>query len=258
MALSSTAFVLPVLAERGQLQNQGNATFAILLFQDLAVIPLGHPAALAVSRRGHGPAAAPTSGFMLAAKIIVALVGLVLAGRYLCVRPSAPSPPAAIKRDHDRHGPARRRRHLGADGKGGAVGPLGAFLSGVLLAESEYRHELHADIEPFKSLLLGLFFMAVGMSANLGIVRERPLALLGFCRRLHGPQSTGHLFRGPRFGQDRGCHRHCRSPVARRRVRLYCCSVSPPLPTSYRSATPTFDRRGDRIDGAHAAGPDAR
>src|SRR6266702_1709389 len=56
---------------------------------------------------------------------------------------------------------------------------LGAFLAGVLLADSEFRHELEADIEPFKGLLLGLFFIAVGMSANLGLVWERPLAVLG-------------------------------------------------------------------------------
>src|SRR5438445_13656504 len=56
---------------------------------------------------------------------------------------------------------------------------LGAFLAGVLLADSEFRHELEADIEPFKGLLLGLFFIAVGMSANLALVWERPLAVLG-------------------------------------------------------------------------------
>src|SRR6185295_9657903 len=56
---------------------------------------------------------------------------------------------------------------------------LGAFVAGLLLAESEFRHELEADIEPFKGLLLGLFFMSVGMAANLGIVRERPLELVG-------------------------------------------------------------------------------
>ena len=61
---------------------------------------------------------------------------------------------------------------------------LGAFIAGVMLAESEYRHELEADIEPFKGLLLGLFFIAVGMSANLGLLLEQPLQVAGPDARL--------------------------------------------------------------------------
>ena len=65
---------------------------------------------------------------------------------------------------------------------------LGAFLAGLLLADSEFRHELEADIEPFKGLLLGLFFMTVGMGANLGLARETPLLLLGLAHRAHAGQ----------------------------------------------------------------------
>ena len=61
----------------------------------------------------------------------------------------------------------------------GLTASLGAFLAGMLLADSEYRHELEADIEPFKGLLLGLFFIAVGMSANLGLLTTKPVVLLG-------------------------------------------------------------------------------
>ncbi|PSM32337.1 monovalent cation:proton antiporter-2 (CPA2) family protein [Haliangium sp. UPWRP_2] len=206
MALSSTAFVLPVLAERGQLQSpQGNATFAILLFQDLAVIPLLDilPLLAGGAAAGHGPAAAPTSGFMLAAKIIVALVGLVLAGRYL-LRPAFRAIAASGNQEIMT---AMALLVVVATSalmeKVGLSASLGAFLSGVLLAESEYRHELHADIEPFKGLLLGLFFMAVGMSANLGIVRERPLALLGFVVGFMALKALVVYFVARRFGQDR-------------------------------------------------------
>jgi monovalent cation:proton antiporter-2 (CPA2) family protein len=183
LALSSTAFVLPVLAERGQLQSpQGDATFAILLFQDLAVIPLLVilPLLAGGAAAGHGAAAVPTSGWLLAAKIISALLGLVLAGRYL-LRPVFRAIAASGNQEIMT---ALALLVVVATSalmeKVGLSMSLGAFLSGVLLAESEYRHELHADIEPFKGLLLGLFFMAVGMSANLGIVREQPLALFGF------------------------------------------------------------------------------
>jgi glutathione-regulated potassium-efflux system ancillary protein KefC/glutathione-regulated potassium-efflux system protein KefB len=182
LALSSTAFVLPVLAERGQLQSpQGNATFAILLFQDLAVIPLlvilpllAGGAAGAGHLHGGGD-----SGLVMASKIVGALVGLVLAGRYL-LRPAFKAIAASGNQEIMT---ATALLVVVATSavmeKVGLSMSLGAFLSGVMLAESEYRHELHADIEPFKGLLLGLFFMAVGMSANLGIVAERPIALLG-------------------------------------------------------------------------------
>ncbi|MBL9005612.1 MAG: cation:proton antiporter [Myxococcales bacterium] len=183
LALSSTAFVLPVLAERGQLQSpQGNATFAILLFQDLAVIPLLVILPLlaggaAAAGHGHGGG---DSGLVMAVKIIGALVGLVLAGRYL-LRPAFKAIAASGNQEIMT---ATALLVVVATSavmeKVGLSMSLGAFLSGVMLAESEYRHELHADIEPFKGLLLGLFFMAVGMSANLGIVREKPLSLFGF------------------------------------------------------------------------------
>lgn len=182
LALSSTAFVLPVLAERGQLQSpQGNATFAILLFQDLAVIPLLVilPLLAGGAAAGHGSGGGD-SGLVMAVKIVGALVGLVLAGRYL-LRPAFKAIAASGNQEIMT---ATALLVVVATSavmeKVGLSMSLGAFLSGVMLAESEYRHELHADIEPFKGLLLGLFFMAVGMSANLGIVREHPLSLLGF------------------------------------------------------------------------------
>jgi monovalent cation:proton antiporter-2 (CPA2) family protein len=181
LALSSTAFVLPVLSERGQLQTpHGNAAFAILLFQDLAVIPLLVVLPLLASgdgaAAGHG--AAGGSGLLMAAKIVGALVGLVLTGRYL-LRPIFKF--IAASNNQEVMTALALLVVVATSAVMQLVGlsmSLGAFLAGVLLAESEYRHELQADIEPFKGLLLGLFFMAVGMSANLGIVRERPLQLI--------------------------------------------------------------------------------
>lgn len=177
LALSSTAFVLPILGEKKQLATPyGQASFAILLFQDLAVIPL------LVILPMLTPGAAPSgSGGMalLVGKILLALVGLVLAGRYLFRRLFK-----LIAQSGNQEiltamallivvGTAAIMEYVGLSMS------LGAFLAGVLLAESEYRHELQADIEPFKGLLLGLFFIAVGMSANLGIVATRPFAVLG-------------------------------------------------------------------------------
>ncbi|MBL9040095.1 MAG: cation:proton antiporter [Myxococcales bacterium] len=176
LALSSTAFVLPILAEKNQLATpHGNAAFAILLFQDLAVIPLlVILPMLAVS----GQSAVQQSGVVMAAQIIGALVGLVLAGRFL-LRPIFKLIAASGNQEIMTAlallvvvGTASIMHFVGLSMS------LGAFLAGVLLAESEYRHELQADIEPFKGLLLGLFFMAVGMSANLGIIRDETLRVV--------------------------------------------------------------------------------
>ena len=172
LALSSTAFVLPILAEKNQLNTpHGNASFAILLFQDLAVIPLlvvlpMLDPALAGEHQQSWP--------ITALKIGGALVGLVFAGRYL-LKPVFKL--IASSGNQEIMTALALLVVVGTSSIMHYVGlsmSLGAFLAGVLLAESAYRHELQADIEPFKGLLLGLFFMAVGMSANLGIVRSMP------------------------------------------------------------------------------------
>jgi len=173
LALSSTALVLASLAERGQLASRhGREAFAVLLFQDLAVIPL-----LALLPLLAGGAA----GMQLApaAKGLAAIVLVVLASRAV-VRPVL----KAVARWGGREmftaaalllvvGAALGMELIGLSAS------LGAFLAGVLVADSEFRHELEADIEPFKGLLLGLFFIAVGMSANLGLLAQAPLLVLG-------------------------------------------------------------------------------
>jgi len=174
-AMSSTALVISSLAERGQLiARHGREAFAILLFQDLAVIPL-----LALLPLLGGEHAQGGANGMAALKGIIA-IGIVIAGSRIIVRPAL----KFIARHSSREvfTAAALLLVVGTSlvmEKIGLSMSLGAFLAGVLLADSEFRHELEADIEPFKGLLLGLFFMAVGMSANLGLLLTAPLLVCG-------------------------------------------------------------------------------
>lgn len=175
-AMSSTALVLASLAERDELSSaHGRETFAVLLFQDLAVIPM-----LAVLPLLAGGAVHQGSdNLLLAAKGIFAIV-VVIAGGRLVVRPALKL--IATYGSREVFTAAALLLVIGAAlimEQLGLSRSLGAFLAGVLLADSEFRHELEADIEPFKGLLMGLFFMAVGMSADLGLLVENPLRVLG-------------------------------------------------------------------------------
>jgi monovalent cation:proton antiporter-2 (CPA2) family protein len=177
LSLSSTPLVLQLLAERSQLKSpHGRAAFGILLFQDLAVLPV--LAAL--------PLIAPTtmdplgngSGLFTLAKLLAVMAAIVVGGRLL-LRPAL-RVVARIKVTEVFTAAALLTvisvailaRQVGLSMS------LGAFLAGVLLADSEFRHELEADLEPFKGLLLGLFFVAVGMAANLGLLQSMPLRVL--------------------------------------------------------------------------------
>jgi len=174
LSLSSTALVLQLLAEKNQLTtHHGRASFAVLLFQDLAALPL-----LAVFPLLGGGASTDTD-WTGAAKAIAMVLAVIVIGRWL-LRPYLRL--AASARVHDIFIAATLLVPVGTAFLMAQVGlsmALGAFLAGVLLADSEFRHELEADIEPFKGLLLGLFFIAVGMSVDLGLVIARPLTLLG-------------------------------------------------------------------------------
>lgn len=175
LSLSSTALALQLLAEKKQLTTHfGRASFAILLFQDLAAIPL----LALLPLFGGGNMMDGWDGYA-AAKGVAAVLGVILLGRRL-LRPCLRL--AASAQNHDVFIAATLLVVVGTAllmGQAGLSMGLGAFLAGVLLADSEYRHELEADIEPFKGLLLGLFFIAVGMSADLGLVVRQPLAILG-------------------------------------------------------------------------------
>ncbi|MGH8273348.1 MAG: monovalent cation:proton antiporter-2 (CPA2) family protein [Gammaproteobacteria bacterium] len=172
LSMSSTAFVLQMLAERKELGTaQGRAGFAILLFQDLAVIP-----ALVLLRILYQPGNHASWQSLLIA--VAAIAGLFLAGRYL-IRPLFRL--VATFGIPETFSAAALLVVLGSAVALNAVGlsmSLGAFLAGVLLADSEYRHELEASIEPFKGLLLGLFFVSVGIATNLGLVVEHPVLVI--------------------------------------------------------------------------------
>ncbi len=171
LAFSSTAFVLQTLAERGELKDRhGRAAFAILLFQDLAAIPM----LAVVPLLGAGYAIASASSIILnVTKIVAVLTVVVIGGTYL-LRPVLRS--VAKTRTPELFTATALLIVAGTALLMDSVGismALGAFLAGVLLANSEYRHELEADIEPFKGLLLGLFFMSVGMGLNLALLRAQ-------------------------------------------------------------------------------------
>ncbi|WP_439527761.1 monovalent cation:proton antiporter-2 (CPA2) family protein [Pannonibacter sp.] len=168
LALSSTAFALQILQERGQLAAPyGQRAFAILLFQDIAIVPLlALVAILSPVTDGSGGGSALTE----IAVTLLAVVAVIVIGRYLV------SPVflfLARTKAREVMLAAALLVALGSAGVMHMVGlsmALGAFLAGVLLAESSFRHTLEADIEPFRSLLMGLFFVAVGMSLDLGLI----------------------------------------------------------------------------------------
>jgi glutathione-regulated potassium-efflux system ancillary protein KefC len=188
LALSSTAIALQAIGERNLMPtSSGQAGFSILLFQDVAAIPilallplLGTVAA--VSEQNE--ALAHTSRALEAIKIIAVIGGIILGGRLL-LRPLLRW--IANSGTPEIFTAAALLLVVGIAGLMQLVGlsmALGAFLAGVLLAESEYRRELETDIEPFKGLLLGLFFIAVGMSIDFGVLWRSPglmaAILLGF------------------------------------------------------------------------------
>ena len=177
LALSSTAQVLPQLRADNELNTpQGERTFSILLFQDLAIVPL--ITIIAALAPGMPDPSIPT-GWRLALYTVLAVIGLVIAGRLLL------NPLFRLV------GRLRERELFVVAGLFTVIGsaavmhslhlsvPLGAFVAGVMLAESPYRHELESDVEPFRSILLGLFFLAVGMLLDLSLIAARPMFVIG-------------------------------------------------------------------------------
>ncbi len=170
LALSSTAFALQLMAERNELTSRhGRTAFATLLFQDLAVVPL----LAIVPLLGEGEGA--TVGLEGALRAVLILAAVIVGGRYLLRYVLRI---VALSRVREALTAAALLIVLGTAQVVELAGlsmALGAFLAGVLLADSEFRHQLEADIEPFKGLLLGLFFIAVGMSLNLDLIAETPV-----------------------------------------------------------------------------------
>ncbi|WP_275789214.1 monovalent cation:proton antiporter-2 (CPA2) family protein [Pararhizobium gei] len=175
LALSSTAFALQILDEKGDTNSRhGQRAFSILLLQDLAIVPLLALIPL-LALQAPEDTSPPLQDFAIA---VGAILIMVVAGRYLLnplfqilARTGAREVMIA----------AALLVVLGAATMMQLAGlsmAMGSFLAGVLLAESSYRHELEADIEPFRGLLLALFFMAVGLSLDIGVIVENYLLIL--------------------------------------------------------------------------------
>jgi monovalent cation:proton antiporter-2 (CPA2) family protein len=175
LALSSTAMVMQMLEERGETQQpHGQKAFAILLLQDLAIVPLLALVSLLSPRASESG----TPAWLAALEMIGAVVAVLVVGRFL-LTPFFRL--LALSRAREVMTAAALLLVIAAAALMTLVGlspALGAFLAGVMLAESSYRHELEADIEPFRGLLLGLFFMSVGMTVDLGIVVDHLGVLL--------------------------------------------------------------------------------
>ena len=182
LALSSTAQVLPSLRSSGEINTpSGERAFSVLLFQDLSIVPLITIIA-ALSLAPPDPAAPP--GWQLGLYTVGAIVGLVAAGKFL-INPLF----RVVGRVSERElfvvaglftvlasAALMESLHLST--------ALGAFVAGVMLADSPYRHELELDIEPFRSILLGLFFVAIGSMIDLPAIAERPLFVIGVAAAL--------------------------------------------------------------------------
>ena len=185
LALSSTAIALQLLTERNLLRTQsGQAGFSILLFQDVAAIPILAMLPLLGATAGAASTHTPVELALEALKIVVVIGAIILGGR-LMLRPLLRW--IAKSNTPEIFTATALLLVVGMAYLMVLVGlsmALGAFLAGVLLADSEYRRELEADIEPFKGLLLGLFFIAVGMSIDFGVLMRSPwlmaAVVLGF------------------------------------------------------------------------------
>lgn len=175
LALSSTAFCLQLLAERGGISTpMGRRVFAILLMQDLAVIPL--LALISVMAGSGGSTAAENHNFVYA---IATIVALLVAGHYL-LNPLLSK--VAASRDPEVFIAVAVLLVLGVAWLMETVGlsmVLGAFLAGLMLADSQYRHQIEADILPFRGILLGLFFMTVGMGVDFGLLLDSFFTIIG-------------------------------------------------------------------------------
>jgi monovalent cation:proton antiporter-2 (CPA2) family protein len=167
LSLSSTAFALQIMAEKGHLTSRyGRTAFSILLFQDIAAIPM----IALIPLMGSDVDMTATEAALSALKVAAVIAAVIVVGRFL------------LRIVLRKVAEANLREIFTACGLLTVIGTalimqsvglsmaLGAFIAGVLLADSEFRHALEADIEPFKGLLLGLFFIAVGMSVNFGLL----------------------------------------------------------------------------------------
>ncbi|WP_226664061.1 monovalent cation:proton antiporter-2 (CPA2) family protein [Microbulbifer aggregans] len=180
LALSSTAIVLQSLSEKNLLKTEGGRNaFSVLLFQDIAVIPILALLPLLATVNVSPETPGHLQGWAYALAVLLSIAGLVLAGRYL-LTPLLRLVVGSRTRELFTACSLLIVLSAAAIMTWLNLSPaLGTFIAGVVLAESEFRHELEADIQPFKGLLLGLFFLAVGANLDLALVMQKPLLLLG-------------------------------------------------------------------------------
>ena len=234
LALSSTAVVVPVLAERKRLGSPaGRTAFSVLLFQDLAVAPLLFAVA----------ALAAPGGTSLGSELLfslgpaaLALVGVVVLGR-LVLRPLFHA--VANTRSTEFFMAICLLVVIGTGAITAASGlsmSLGAFMAGLLLAETEFRREIEVTIEPFKGLLLGLFFVSIGVGLDLEMFFADPWRMLGLLRGPDRAQGARHL--RPGRGVPRappGCDRDRAVARPKRRIRLRAHRAIGRMPTCCRA-----------------------
>lgn len=198
LALSSTAIVLPTLIEqRRQHAPAGRAAFSVLLFQDLAVAPI--LVALAVMARRTEAALSP--GLLLSLLPGIAGIAALVAFGRLLLRPMLRS--VARAKSEELFLAACLLVVIGAGLVSALTGlsmALGAFVAGLLLAETEFRHEVEMRVEPFKGLLLGLFFISVGIGLNVPLLLERPVTIVAIALGLVAVKSLAVLGLARAFG----------------------------------------------------------
>ncbi len=201
-ALSSTAFVLQMLGERGEMATEhGKASFSVLLLQDMAIVPL----LALVPVLSDAPVMASEQPFWLEAIVVIGVVAAVLLiGRYLIPFALAWT---AKNRNREAFVMIALLAALGASYAMELVGvsmALGAFLTGMMLSVSDYRHQIEASVEPFKGLLIGLFFISVGMSIDLRLLLDQWLGVVGGVAALMFLKIVTLLLLGLAFGLGRG------------------------------------------------------
>jgi glutathione-regulated potassium-efflux system protein KefB len=176
LSLSSTAFALQILNEKGEITaRHGRLGFSVLLFQDLAAIPLIALVPIFAFGMGEGS----EMDLQAAVLAIGTIIGVVVVGRFVLARVFRL---VAITDVREAMTATALLTVVGVAlvmESAGLSAALGAFIAGALLADSEYRHQIEADIAPFEGLLLGLFFLAIGMSVDFNILLDQPFLIIG-------------------------------------------------------------------------------
>ncbi|MEE2690750.1 MAG: monovalent cation:proton antiporter-2 (CPA2) family protein [Pseudomonadota bacterium] len=200
LAFSSTALAMQLMKDRGEMNSSyGARAFPVLLFQDLAVIPL---LAAIPFLAGSAASAVETAGWVNAAKALGVVAALFVVGRF-GINPVL----KLVARSGSREAFAATALFIVAATAlavswAGLSMALGAFLAGALLAESAYRHQIETDIEPFRGLLLGLFFISIGMRLDFGAIADSLLIVLGGALGLVIIKAAGLYWLARLFGSE--------------------------------------------------------